>query len=394
MARDHPLLGVGLGRFGAAYPSHGPVQTSALGAPLRVLSPHNEGLQVLAESGLPGLLLGLWVVVAGLRAVRRLRHSPDPPVRRTALALSLGLVGVAVDAAFGFPLRGAVSSLLLAVLLGVLAALDPGGSRAAHVAPRAVAGRLVPGALRLTALAGLAALLAITLSSSLSRLQDDRARYRAAFLPVAHAQAGPESGASCGPSVTLEHKADGRIDLSTRGAPLAEVLRCLVERAEFRLEYDGPAPRQTVSVDLRGESLAGAVESLLEGLGIDYLLGRDPTGTRVERLIIFGSSRAAEPSRGSGRPSPARPGRPVEPMPAEPPPQDEAQPFGMPPFAPPGAPTPFTGLPPGTEPPPGMYEPGGEPEPSPVEPEELTPMTLQLGPGSGARVAMGFSPAP
>lgn len=392
MARDHPLLGVGIGGFGAAYPSHGPVPTSALGAPLRVLSPHNEVLQVLAESGLPGLLLGLWVVAGALSALRRLRRSPDPPVRRTALALGLGLVGFTADAAFGFPLRGAVSALLLAVLLGVLAALDPDESRAAHVAPGALAGRLVPGALRMTALAGLAALLAITLSSSLSRLQDDRARYRAAFLPVAHAQAGPESAASCGPAVTLERKADGRVDLSARGVTLVEVLRCLVEHAEFRLEYDGPAPRQTVSVDLRGETLAGAVESLLEGLGIDYLLGRDPTGTRIEQLIIFGSSRAAEPSRASTRPSPARPGRPVEPMPAEPPPQDESQPPGMPPAAPPEASMPFTGLPPGAEPSSGVPEPGGEPEPSPVEPEELTPMTLQLGRGSGGRVAMGLSP--
>jgi hypothetical protein len=223
--------------------------------------------------------------------------------------------------------------------------------------------------LRLAAVAGLAALLALAWSSSRARLEDDRARYVTNFLPVAHAEE------ACGPGVTLDRTADGRLDLSAHAVPLADVLRCLVERAGLRLEYDGPPPRQRVSVALRGDSLAGTLESLLEGLGVNYLLGRDPSGTAIERLIVFGASRASEASRGSGRPSPPGADRPGEPMPADPSPEDEAQPFGMPPEATPGVPTPSSGLPPGAEPP-------------PAEPEELTPMTLQLGRGAGRRVAM------
>ncbi|HYO47893.1 MAG TPA: hypothetical protein VEY33_14540, partial [Gemmatimonadota bacterium] len=182
------------------------------------------------------------------------------------------------------------------------------------------------------------------------------------------------------------------LDLSARAVPLADVLRCLVEHAGLRVEYDGPPPRQLVSVALRGDSLASTLESLLEGLGVNYLLSRDPSGRGVERLIVFGASRATEPTSGRGARSSPSGGEPVEPMPAEPSPEDQAQPFGMPPEAPPGVPMPFSGLPPGAEPSSGAYEPGGAPEPPPVEPEELTPLTLQFNRGSGGRVAMGSSP--
>ena len=235
--------------------------------------------------------------------------------------------------------------LALAVLLGLLAALDADGPLAAPEAQAPARLALLARPLRLAAVAGFAALLALAWSSSRARLEDDRARYVDAFLPVAHAQA------ACGPGVTLDRTADGRLDLSARAVPLADVLRCLVEHAGLRVEYDGPPPRQPVSVALRGDLLAGTLESLLEGLGLNYLLVRDPSGTAVERLIVFGSSRATEPTSGGGaRSSPSGEGRLVEPIPAEPPPGDEARPFGMPPEAPPGVPMPFPGPPPGSEP--------------------------------------------
>lgn len=380
MARDRPLLGAGLGSFGALYPSHGPLVTSSEGAPLRVDSPHNEGLQVLAETGLPGLLAGLWVAASALGALRRLRRSSDPAVRRAALALGLSFAGLAVDGALGFPLRNAVPPLVLAVLLGLLAALDVGEPRGARRI--ALLGRPV----RLAAVAALAVALAGALSWSLRRLENDRALYLSAFLPVVHAQArsprpepagrGSEARLTCGPDVTLDRKPNGRIDLVARAAPLADVLACLVEHAGLRLEYDGRPPRPAVSVALYGETLAGAVTSLLEGLGVDYLLGLDPSGTAGDRLIVFDSSRGTEPSRGRARPA-AGGGQAMPPLPVEPGAEaEDGTPSGMSPF---GGPPPASGTVLGA---PG---PGGEPEP--VEPEELTPMTLQFGRQAGSRVA-------
>jgi hypothetical protein len=375
MSTDHPLLGVGLGRFGSVYPSHGPVVTSAEGAPLRVDSPHNEGLQVLAETGLPGLLAGLWAAARSVRALRRLRRSANPAVRRAALALALSLAGFAVDGAFGFPLRSAVPPLVLAVLLGLVAALDvrESGQSSPRVAP---AGRLV----RFAAATGLSAALVGALSWSFRSLEDDRSLYRRAFLPVAHAQSGAPrpgppgagAGAACRPGVTLEARADGRIDLVADAAPLADVLACLAETLGLRLEYQGRPPRQSVSASLRDQTPAVAVASLLEGLGVDYLLGLDPSRAKVDHLIVLDSSGGAVSSPGAAPP----PGAPAERI-AEPPPAGEAP-----------------GL--GTELPGGE---GTEPVPSPFEPADLTPMTLQLGrppgradpgPGSpGNRKALG-----
>ena len=373
MAMDRPLLGVGLGGFGALYASDGPVVRSARGAPLRVESPHNESLQVLAETGLPGLLASLWLAAAAAFAARRLLRSPDPAVRRAALALGSSLVGFAVDAALGFPLRYPVPPLALAVLLGLLAALDAEKPLALLESNVPLRLALLARPLRLAAVGGFAALLALALSSARARLEDDRGRYVEAFLPVAHAQA------ACGPGVTVDRRADGHLDLSARAVPLADILRCLVERAGLRVEYDGPPPRQPVSVTLRGDSLPSTLESLLEGLGVNYLLSRDPSGTRVERLIVFSSSRTTEPSRGGGTPpSPAGASPIGEPVTSpERLPDDESQPLGPPPGAGPG-PSPVFPGPPGSEPS-AAPAPGEslEPTPEPGEAEELTPLTLQ-----------------
>jgi O-antigen ligase len=363
MARQHPLLGVGLGSFGAAYPSHGPVVTSALGAPLRVESPHAEAQQVLAETGLPGLLALLWGVASVLASLRRLRRSADPRARRIGLALTLSLAGFGVDATFGFPLRSAAPPLVLAVLLGLLAALD-------LEEPRGVGRLALPWRLGLSPVVALVVMAAAASSSSLLRLEADGALYRAAFLPVVHAQGVP-SGRECAPGLTIEHGEEGRLDLTARAVPLAEVLRCLVERAGLRLEYDGPPPRQKVSVDIQGQPLPAAIESLLEGLGVDFLLSRDPSGSSVDRLIVFGSART--PAAGN---VPTAESPPAEPSPGETP-----QPVGRPAETSAGAGPAFPSRSVGPQPFPEAPEPGVEPEPAPPppEPEELTPMTLQLG---------------
>jgi hypothetical protein len=386
MAVEHPLLGVGLGGFAGHYPSRGPVLVSARGGPVKVESPHQEGLQVVAETGWPGLAAALWLALAVTAVLRRLRTSPEPAVRQAALALGLSLTGFAVDAAFGFPLRYPVPPLVLAVLLGLLAALDASASPA--TAP-AVARRERARPFRaarfasLGARAGLAALPALALVSSTARLREDRAAFAAAFLPAAHAQS--RAVASCAAGVALDRAADGRLDLSARAVPLADLLQCLVERTGLRVEYEGAPLRQPVSVALRGETLAGTLQSLLEGLGVNYLLTRDPSG--ADRLIVFGASREAEP-QGTARPSPGS-GQPEAIPPPEDVPADETQPFGVPPA--PGAPGMAPGMAPSFPAPPGSEPSGVEapPEEPPYVPgpEELTPLTLQFGRGPGPRVA-------
>src|SRR5438094_4158375 len=64
--RDHPVVGVGFGAYEFAQHRYNP----ALG----YLDTHNTYLNVLAETGVPGLVLFLWIVISVVRTVRRTRR--------------------------------------------------------------------------------------------------------------------------------------------------------------------------------------------------------------------------------------------------------------------------------------------------------------------------------
>src|SRR5207237_9321541 len=82
-ARDHPLGGAGAGAFRLVHePRH--VADS-------VIEPHNLALQLLAETGIVGLLLGLGAGVAALLAVRAALRRLEPGLNRSAaVALAAG----------------------------------------------------------------------------------------------------------------------------------------------------------------------------------------------------------------------------------------------------------------------------------------------------------------
>ncbi len=180
-----------------------------------------------------------------------------------------------------------------------------------------------------------------------------------------------EGEESCPPGVDVTVRTSGSLDLEADGALLADILACLRDRAGLGLEFDGSAPERRLSVALRDQPLAALLESLLEGLDIDYLLTYDPEGGQVERLIIVSSSGS------SVRPSAPEPRR--------------ARPRGPTPGG--GAVSTPPSLPEGAEA--GgewgdnwVEDPAGEdfesedsePYPDFPEPEELSPMTLRLPP--------------
>src|SRR6266446_3574256 len=63
--------------------------------------------------------------------------------------------------------------------------------------------------------------------------------------------------------------AEGRVDLSTNAAPVADVLERLSKQTGMKVVYEGSPPRQLVSVSLAGRTPAEAVVGLLEGLGLN-----------------------------------------------------------------------------------------------------------------------------
>lgn len=137
MARDRPLLGVGLGNHRVHYPRYARAAAiDPLFAPDTQLDyVHNDFLQVCAELGLVGASLFLWALIAILLAIRRALVQASPSDWPLMLGATLALVGFAFDGLAAFPLQLAVPPLLLAFLLSVLRNLDPEGRSGSVVAP-------------------------------------------------------------------------------------------------------------------------------------------------------------------------------------------------------------------------------------------------------------------
>lgn len=106
--------------------------------------------------------------------------------------------------------------------------------------------------------------------------------------------------------------AEGLVDLSATTAPVADVLDHLAAETGMEVVYEGPAPRQLVSVSLAEQTPVEVVISVLEGLGLNYVIESDATGTGVQTLIMAGSAPLAgplpaDPRSASSRPRPFRP---------------------------------------------------------------------------------------
>jgi hypothetical protein len=98
-----------------------------------------------------------------------------------------------------------------------------------------------------------------------------------------------------------------RVDVSAAGVAVSEVLDGLARKTKMKVVYEGAAPRTPVTVDLRGRTLAGAVLGVLDGLGLNYALVLDPSGTTVETLMIVGAApRVASPVASAASTRPAR----------------------------------------------------------------------------------------
>ncbi len=153
MARDHPLLGVGLDAFGAVFPAY---RTAAYwraewgGTPAKA---HNEAIQIMATQGALGALAALLVVCFAAVAAWRALRSRTPDVHQAAVAATAALVAFAAQDLASFTVVGI--GVLASALAGWLAAAgDPTtGSSARRPAPRARPAWAIGISLAITALA-------------------------------------------------------------------------------------------------------------------------------------------------------------------------------------------------------------------------------------------------
>jgi hypothetical protein len=96
-------------------------------------------------------------------------------------------------------------------------------------------------------------------------------------------------GASRWSAAAVDVRVSGQaVDVVATNAPLSEVLDRLSRQTHMRLVYDGAPPRQPISLDLKGRTSLEAVLAALEGQGVNYAMGMDSTGTRVETLLVSG----------------------------------------------------------------------------------------------------------
>jgi hypothetical protein len=116
-------------------------------------------------------------------------------------------------------------------------------------------------------------------------------------------------------------KSGDSIDVRATATPVSEVLDRLGRQIGMKVVYETAPPRQSITLSFEGRTPADAVFGILEGLGLNYALVMDPSGTRVQTLLIIGTaSPSAGPPQSAGSPAPAfvpRPG-PLPAIPAEP----------------------------------------------------------------------------
>src|SRR4051794_14571556 len=128
MAADHPVLGVGPGRFGVESRNY------VLNDPIGIVDPvvHNSYLEVLAEGGVPTLaaflafIAGSWRLVA--RARRRFLAAEDADGLRLAASVQASLVVAIVSANF-LSVQITVPLWLLGAIAAVLALERPAPQR-------------------------------------------------------------------------------------------------------------------------------------------------------------------------------------------------------------------------------------------------------------------------
>jgi hypothetical protein len=85
----------------------------------------------------------------------------------------------------------------------------------------------------------------------------------------------------------LEVRASGgAVTIHVRNLPLSQILDRLAAATGMTLTYEGSHPSTPVSLNVDDIPESEAVVRLMEGLGVSYVFRTDPTGRRVDLLIM------------------------------------------------------------------------------------------------------------
>lgn len=122
---DYLWTGTGLASFDSIFPAYAPLHLSG-----RFDHAHNDYAELLIETGLPGALLVIALVLLHLRhSARVLAKRRKPEHLATAFALLMSGVAVGLHAWLDFPLHIPAVTATLVALAGAVAAIAPDSSR-------------------------------------------------------------------------------------------------------------------------------------------------------------------------------------------------------------------------------------------------------------------------
>ena len=115
MIRANPLVGTGLGSFEAVYPNYSSFNGSAIAR-----QAHNDFLQLAADTGVIGCIIGLWLLIVVYQAVARWRRRGNRLTRGWALGIGAGITSILVHSIFDFNLQ-IPSNVLLFLMMAFIA---------------------------------------------------------------------------------------------------------------------------------------------------------------------------------------------------------------------------------------------------------------------------------
>ena len=117
MAMHKPITGYGLGTFSTVYPAHRSFYTN-----LFVNHAHNDYLEMLVDTGIVGLGLFVWFLVAVFRSGwKKIFDVNDTEGRALTLAALAGVSGIAVHGMLDFNLHIPANAALFFVLCAAIA---------------------------------------------------------------------------------------------------------------------------------------------------------------------------------------------------------------------------------------------------------------------------------
>ena len=120
--RDHPITGVAPGNWQYRYPAyaHGE-HINVQAAPER---PHNDLLWIASETGIPGLVAYLLILVAAGWSCWRVLHRATPETRTLALGFAALIIAHLIDGLFNFPRERIEAASFFWFAIGGLVVLD------------------------------------------------------------------------------------------------------------------------------------------------------------------------------------------------------------------------------------------------------------------------------